>query len=490
MNLETQESISFGSFRLYPAARRLEREGRPLPLGSRALDILIVLVEHAGEVVDQRELLSRVWRGLYVCPGNLRVHVTALRKVLSDSAGQGRYIANVTGQGYCFVAPIRRPHDPEAVRDVVHPAFASTTTDKWALPPPLERMLGRESAVRSVAAGLERSRFVTIVGPGGIGKTTVAVATAHLLRPELAGAVCFVDLDSVTHPDNVVARVAAALGLEMQTATAQLIEFLRNTRMLLVLDNCEHVIDAVSSLAERIFSQAPGVHILATSREALRIEGEHTYLLAPLETPGHDPDLRAEIALGFPAVQLFMERAASSGYREALSDAEAGIVADICRRMDGIALAIELAASQVGTHGIPGTWNLVRRRLAMDWQGRRTAPPRHRTLRALLDWSYQLLADAEKLALSKLSTLIGEFSVEAAANVTPLETLDALVAKSLLSVQPGQDGSVRYRLLETTRSYVSGLHGASFTVAPSARLPVVRRGAHPRNRLPAQAAAG
>jgi predicted ATPase/DNA-binding winged helix-turn-helix (wHTH) protein len=450
-------SICFGPFQLVPSARLLQKDGKPVALGNRALDILIVLVEHAGEVVDQRELLSRVWRGLVVSPGNLRVHMSALRKALNDFGPGARYIANVTGQGYCFVAPIGQ-------RDVCAPADLAVVTPlgsgNFELPPALERMVGRDGAVRAVAADLMRARFVTIVGPGGMGKTTVAIAAAHTLMAGFAGAVCFVDLGAVADPNRVVGTVAAALGLGTQISSVQLIEHIRVERMLLVFDNCEHVIDAAASLAERIFNEASGVHILATSREALRVEGESIYLLAPLDSPSPGPGLKAEVALGYPAVQLFIQRAAASGCRSKLKDKEAQIVADICCKLDGIALAIELAASQVGTHGILGTWNLLQRRAGLHWQGRRTAPPRQQTLWALLEWSYRLLTAAEQLALCRLSALNGAFTVEVAADLVTIDTLDALVAQSLLSVLTGDDGLARYRVLETTRTYVLAFSSA------------------------------
>lgn len=452
------ECISFGPFRLFPTARVLEKDGQPLALGNRALDLLTVLVEHAGEVVAQRELLSRVWRGLIVCPANLRVHMNALRKALGDSAKQARYVANVTGQGYCFVAPVQRRDDP--AQAIVAPVSAASRMTE--LPPVLKRILGRDNAVSAVAAELIGRRFVTVVGPGGIGKTTVAIAAAHSLRAQFDGAVCFVDLGRVTDSRSVLPAVASALGLELPCEDelrqhAILMGRLRVSRMLLVLDNCEHVINTAAVLAERIFNETSGVHILATSRETLRVEGEGAYRLPPLSSPPLTPDLKAETALSFPAVQLFMERAAASGHRLPLTDAEAHYAADICSRLDGIALAIEHAASQVGTHGIVGTWSLLQRRLLLDWPGRRTAPPRHRTLRSLLDWSYRLLTDAEQSALRRLSMLVGSFTVDAAAEFAAGQMLDVLVEKSLLSVLMDDDGSVRYRVPETTRTYLSSL---------------------------------
>jgi predicted ATPase len=297
-----------------------------------------------------------------------------------------------------------------------------------------------------------------------MGKTTVAIAVAHSMLHEFSGAVCFVDVGAVADAKLVAATIAASLGLSVQTADAvpTLLEYLRTLRLLLVVDNCEHVIDIAATLLETIFKEAPDVHILATSREALRVEGEHAYWLPALESPSPQSSMQAAHVLAFPAVQLFMERAAASGHRLALNDEDAPIVAGICGRLEGIALAIELAAGRAGSHGIAATADLLNKNLGLDWHGRRTALPRHQTLRALLDWSYGLLTDVEQLALRRLSVFVGPFTIEAASAVghdgaadeaLMLNVLDALVAKSLVSVLADNDRSERYRLPETTRIY-------------------------------------
>ena len=454
-------SISFGPFRLFPAARTFEKDGVRLALGNRAFDILTVLVERAGEVVSHRELIERAWRGLVVDPSNVRVHITGLRRALGDREGKERYIANVTGQGYCFVAPVRR----ETTRGpMLVPGYpCGTARQRLVLPPVLQRMIGRDEIVRAIGPDLIADRFVTIVGPGGIGKTTVAVSVAHSMLEEFADAVCFVDIAAVTDPQLVPATIASTLGLTVQTedVVPALMLCARTLRILLVLDNCEHVIDASATLAERVFREAPGVHILVTSREALRVEGEHAYWLPPLESPPPDCATNAAEALKFPAVKLFMERAAASGSRLEMSDADAATVAAICGRLDGNPLAIEIAASRVSRHGIAGTEKLLNSHLSLHWQGRRTAVPRHQTLRALLDWSYDFLAESERQALRRLAIFIGPFSLEAAQaiaceNSLPeadvIDSLESLVAKSLVSVITS-GGLTRYRLLETTRIY-------------------------------------
>jgi predicted ATPase/DNA-binding winged helix-turn-helix (wHTH) protein len=453
---------SFGPFRLAPAKREIERDGVPLALGDRALDILIALVERAGEIVSHRDLIARVWRDLVVSPGNLRVHMSALRKALGDGEGGARYIENVSGQGYCFVAQVTR--EDAAAAPARSAEFPDAVRKRLVLPPKLARMVGREQVVRAIGADLIAERFITIISPGGMGKTTVAIAVAHDMLQEFSAAVCFVDIGAVADAQLVAATIAASLGLSVQTSDAvpTLLEYLRTLRILLVFDNCEHVIDAIATLAETIFKEAAGVHILATSREALRVEGEHVYWLPPLASPSPQSSMKAADVLAFSAVQLFMERAAAAGDRVELNDENAPIVAGICGRLEGLALAIELAAGRAGSHGIAATADLLNKNLALDWHGRRTALPRHQTLRALLDWSYGFLPDAEQLALRRLSVLVGAFTVEAVAAVVQggstddagtLNTLDALVAKSLVSAQAGDDGSARYRLLETTRIY-------------------------------------
>ena len=453
---------SFGPFRLSPARREFERDGVPLALGDRALDILIALVERRGEIVSHRDLIAHVWRDLVVSPGNLRVHMSALRKALGDGVGGARYIENVTGQGYCFVAQLTR--EPAAASLARSVEFPDADHKRLTLPPKLARMVGREQAVRSIGADLVAERFITIIGPGGTGKTTVAIAVAHAVLEQFSGAVCFVDMGAVADEKLVAATIAASLGLSVQTADAAptLLEYLRTLRILLVFDNCEHVIDAIASLAETIFKEACGVHILATSREALRAEGEHACWLPTLASPSPQSSMKAADVREFPAVQLFMERAAAGGGRFELNDENAPLVASICGRLEGLALAIELAAGRAGSYGIAATADLLNRNLGLDWHGRRTALPRHQTLRALLDWSYGFLPDSEQLALRRLSVLVGAFTVEAAAAVThggqaseavALGALDALVAKSLVTAQAGDDGSARYRLLETTRIY-------------------------------------
>jgi predicted ATPase len=326
-------------------------------------------------------------------------------------------------------------------------------------------MIGRDDIIRTLSARLMMARFVNIVGPGGIGKTTVAISVAHMLLDGFNGAIFFVDLAALTDPQLVPTAVASALGLMVQThdPLAGLLAFIGDRKILLVLDNCEHVIGVAAALAERVVSDAPQAHILATSREALRVEGEHVHLLYSLDCPPEDAGLTATEALRYPAAQLFMERAGASGYRAALSDIDAPIVARICRRLDGVALAIELAASRAGSLGIRGTAELLDNRFSLLWRGRRTALPRHQTLNAMLDWSYKQLSEREKAFLCRLSVFVGDFTLQAAGSVgseteaDKADVIDAvagLVTKSLISTTVVNE-STYYRLLDTTRAYAA-----------------------------------
>lgn len=459
-------SVAFGPFRLHADKRLLEKDGAPITIGSRALDLLIALVEHAGDVVSKQELMARVWPRTTVDEGSLRVHVAMLRKALGDGRDGARYVTNVSGRGYCLVAPITavvESRTANATPAALPSGPLAPPTPPPGLPRPLGRMVGREATLAEVSAMLATHRFITLHGPGGIGKTTVAVAVAHAELTRFAGAVAFVDLGALDDPALVPSAVAAALGVAVQSSDPlpTLLNFLRSRRMLLVLDNCEHVIDSIARLAESVFREASEVGLLATSREALRVEGEHVYELAALETPPQQQALGVSTIRSFAAVNLFLERAAASGHQLTLNDADAALVADICRKLDGNALAIELAAGRVGMHGLPALAELLDGTLRLRWQGRRTALPRHQTLNATLDWSHNLIPQTERTVLRRLSILIGAFTLPAAEAVATDQALDAsaivegleqLVAKSLVQADTVQTPT-RYRLLDTMRTY-------------------------------------
>src|SRR6201987_6490793 len=452
------DQLSFGPFSLLTAERLLKKADESIPLGGRALDTLIALVERTGEIVTHRELISTVWPGVTVEDANLRAHIAALRKALGDGRDGARYVSNVAGRGYCFVAPVTRSSARQPV-----PITGITPTERGKrLPPRLTRMVGRDDTVRSLAQQLQMWRFVSVVGPGGVGKTTVAISVAHSLIDGFHDAAVFIDLAALSDPQLVPTAVASALGLTVQTQdpVVSLLAFIGDSKILLVLDSCEHVIGVAAALAERVVSDAPQTHILATSREALRVEGEHVHLLYSLDCTPENAGLTAAEALRYPAAQLFMERAAASGYGAELSDIDAPIVARGCRRLDGIALAIEPAAGRVGSLGIRRTAELLDNRFSLLWQGRRTALPRHQTLNAMLDWSYNLLSPDEKAVLGRLSVFAGDLTLAAACSVAADAEIDqassakaitGLLAKSLISKTESR-GLTYYRLLDITRT--------------------------------------
>jgi predicted ATPase len=309
------------------------------------------------------------------------------------------------------------------------------------------------------------ARFVTIVGPGGIGKTALALAVAHELINEFGhDLICFIDLGLLVEDADVVGAVASALGCVVQGPDPEpyVLAFLKDRRFLIVLDNCEHLVGIVTTFAERLIRKTPTLYLLATSREALRAQGENIYHLTPLRLPSEET-VSAEDALQTPAIQLFMEKAAASGHRAELSDIDALIVSDICRQLDGIALAIELVASHVGTYGIRGTADLLKSGAELSLRGRRSASPRHHTLYSMLDWSFSLLSKEEKSVLIRLSAFAGHFSLDAAMAIASqhpddglkvARTISALIEKSLISVSR-DFGAAAYRLLDTTRSYAT-----------------------------------
>jgi predicted ATPase/DNA-binding winged helix-turn-helix (wHTH) protein len=463
--------ISFGPFSLVPSERLLTRQGVAVPLGARTLDTLIALVSLPNKVVSKRDLMAQVWPDVTVEEGSLRFHIAELRKSLGDGKGGARYITTLAGRGYCFVAPISRSSRPQDERTARPAGFPRVN-----LPNRLPRMVGRTDGVLELSAQLLAWRFVTIIGPGGVGKTTVAIAVAHDLLEAFAEAVMFVDLGALSEPDLVTTSLSLMLGLPVQSddPTPSLVAYLRDKRMLLILDNCEHVIEAVAAVATSIFLAAPQVHILATSREALRVEGEQIYKLAPLAFPPDDPELTAAVAVTYPATQLFLERAAASGARFELSDSNVAIVAGICQKLDGVALAIELAAGRVEAYGLEQTAALLDQRLSLLWQGQRTAPPRQKTLHATLDWSYGLLSEVERVVLRRLAVFVGYFTIEAALDVvTDAEVdrgllfgaMDSLVAKSMVAPRP-VGATMRYRLLGITRAYLleTGVDDAALAI--------------------------
>src|SRR6266550_4729114 len=448
--------LRFGPFELSIGERVLRRDGQVLPLGDRALDILTYLSDRPGEVIAKQELIDHVWSDVTVEEGSLRVHVAAIRKALGDGQFGNRYIANIKGRGYSFVG-------------TVIPLTGNTESrnDKFChqgrLPVRPITMIGRETVVSEVSDKLREERFVTLLGPGGIGKTTVALAVGRAVAEEFGGKVHFVDLESLTDPRHVAGAVATSLGLALKSKDPglELVDLVRSQKLLIILDSCEHVIEPVALVAEQLYQETEQIHLLTTSRELLKVEGEHCCRVLPLDVPPDGSAQTANTVLRYPAVQLFVRRVAARAGGVVLTDEEAPFVAEMCRKLDGIPLAIELAAGQVAILGIKNTVARLVSRLELLRLSHRTAVPRHRTLKATLDWSYDLLSDAERIVFRRIAPFVGHFTLESVRYVAgeqssvDAEIFDAiagLVEKSLIATRI-DEAQAQYRLLDTTRAY-------------------------------------
>jgi predicted ATPase/DNA-binding winged helix-turn-helix (wHTH) protein len=457
------EVLAFGRFRLDPVQHVLYEGEQAVRLGSRALEILIVLAQRNGQVVSKNDLIGRVWPKSIVQESTLRVHIAALRKVLGDGEHGTRYVENFSGLGYRFVAHVLRLQESFAPMGSSASQTPASQRDS-NLPVALNQLIGRTQVVSMLSDDLPRRRLLTIVGPGGIGKTVVASAVAEKLAASYEQGVCFVDLADVKDPHLLASAVANRLELtsQPQEALRRIVNFLRTRSTLLILDNCEHVVEAAAGVAEKILQGAPGVHLLATSREPLRAQSEYVHRLAPLGVPARSAVLTRAEALAFPAVELLIERASANMGAFELPDEDLPVVAEICRRLDGNPLAIELAAARLEHFGVRGLAGRVEEWLRLLTLGRRTALPRHRSLRATLDWSYALLSSAERIVLSRLAGLPGHFDMEAASDVTEdaqiggttivFDTLTSLVSKSLV-LREATGERIMYRMPELMRTY-------------------------------------
>ncbi len=440
--------IEFGRFRIDRQRREFFEEGRRIDLGDRAFDTLLVLLDGGGAVLSKDELLRRIWPDRVVEENNLEIQISALRKVL----GADRHlIRTVHGRGYQFTGVIR---DPSA-----SPRLTASTN----LPVEVSELIGRAPAVQAVTELATAHRLVTLTGSGGVGKTRLGLEVARRILERFSDGVWLAELAPLTDGSLVAVTVAAALGLPLGSATVtpeRVAAAVADRQLLLVLDNCEHVIDAAAHMAAALLSTGPRTVVLATSREPLGTAGEHIYRVPSLEVPAED-NLDADDVLRHGAVQLFSTRAAAVE-AVAMSDRRhAATVAAICRRLDGIPLAIELAAARVAALGVEGISARLDDRFRLLTTGKRTALARHQTLRATLDWSHELLSEPERIVLRRLGVFAGSFSVEAACAIVASAELPeaaaadgvaSLVSRSLI-VAHVAGGAPRYRLLETTRAY-------------------------------------
>jgi len=447
-----------------------------VPIRGRAFDLLLALVERRDRVVSKDELMKLVWPGRVVEEGNLTVHVAGLRKLLGSGI-----IATLSGRGYRFVAPVTEipaedgwqpPSAPSllplAQVEIPDPVGAGP----WPpdLPRPLTKLIGRDDDLDHVEACLREARLVTVVGAGGVGKTRLALAAADRIRRSRADGAWFADLGPVEESRLVAATIASALGVDVGGGDALrvVVAALAARRGLLVLDGCEHLLRAAADTTEAILRSCPGIVILATSREPLRAEGERLHRLQPLGAATPDVAITAERLAEYPASELFVERSrAALGVFEP-SDADAGEIVRICRWLDGIPLAIELAAPTLQAMTLVELRERLERHFELLTAGRRTALARQQTLRATIGWSLDLLEPLERALLLRLSVFTGTWTAGSAASVAGCAAgedavcglIASLVDKSL--VQADLAGvQARYRLLDSTRYYAAERLSAS-----------------------------
>src|ERR1700720_20960 len=457
---ETPTAIEFGRFSVLPHRREVLAEGRPLELGGRAFDVLMALIEASGAVVSKNKLMERVWPDRIVEEHNLQAQISALRRAF---AADRDLIRTIAGRGYQFTGEIRTistdlPVQPVPTAAVLISRSAGIPTN---LPEPVSELIGRDVELNEILDLSASHRLVTLSGAGGIGKTRLGFEVARHVLPRFADGVWAIELAPLSDPELVPVTVATALGLELTSGTASPLSVanaLRSKQLTLVLDNCEHVVVAAARMAETLLRAPRAIGVIATSREPLRAEGEQIYPVQPLAVPTED-SANGEDPLRYGAVRLFVDRTRAAAPHFSPDAGVLAAIAGICRRLDGIPLAIELAAARAAALGIEGLVARLDDRFHLLTGGRRTALPRHQTLRATLDWSYELLTEPERVVLRRLAIFAGGFTLQAASAVTADDEIAApdvvdcvvsLMAKSLVGVEAG-GGEERFRLLKASR---------------------------------------
>lgn len=442
-----------GPFRLDVDAKVLTRAGITTRLGARAVAVLVALVERPNEYVPKAHLIEAAWPGLIVEEANLNVQVSAIRRSLAEAPGGERWIETLARRGYRFAGPVSRLPNLRA---------RATSRAHTNLPEALTSFIGRERELVEIKRLLPGIRLLTITGTGGIGKTRLAQQVAAEVADAFRDGAWFVDLAPLNDPaqvDSAAAQVLGVGGAPGRPLRDALVECLRDREVLLVLDNCEHLLDATAQLVGYILHRAAETTIVATSREALQVDGEQAFPLSPLTLP--DPGSSADAIAASEAAQLFMDRARRQQPHFALTPAQAPTLAELCNHLDGIPLALELAAARVPSLTIAQINDRLNDRFRLLTGGARTSLRRNQTLRGTLDWSHGLLSEAECVAWRRLAVFPGAFTLEAAACVASggaidgsmvVDLLARLVSRSLV-VAVIHDAGARYRLLETTRAY-------------------------------------
>ncbi|ACC74783.1 winged helix-turn-helix domain-containing protein [Paraburkholderia phymatum] len=447
--------IRIGPLDIDLACREARVDGKPVRIGNRAFDMLELLIEAQGGLVSKEAILERIWPESVVGDNNLQVHMSALRKLLGDSRD---LIKTIPGRGYRLVrgAAIVRHADTAASY------VERQTAAPHNLPACNSALIGRAEAIAHVSDALGKARHVTLIGSGGIGKTRVATEVGRRLLDDAPGGVYFVPLSAASDMCGVLAMLASVIGVHPDGCAStreRIVEAIGGRRMLIVLDSCEHVVDAAAQLAHHLLDACAQLRVLSTSREPLRIPSETLYWVPALDVPEPNDDVLQ--VLRSSAVSLFLTRARAIDARFAADEASIQVTGMVCRRLDGIPLAIELAAARAALLGIDTLAAHLDDRFGMLTGGTRTALPRHQTLKATLDWSHALLDEAERKTLRRVGLFADRFPLEAAIAVAAdrvtreldvVAAMASLVEKSLV-VASTEPGHAAFRLLETTRMY-------------------------------------
>jgi len=455
--VQNPSSFRLGRCEVHPLERRLLVDGVPAQVGARAFDLLLALIEKRGQVLTKSQLLDEVWPGLVVEENNLAVHVSALRKLLGPDA-----IATVPGRGYRLAVAVSSGAGSAAL-SAPNDSAAST---KPAAPIQFE-LVGRDEDLKTLAAQIGVVALLSIVGSGGVGKTSLARAALTRHNAHWRDGVHWIELAPLHDAAQIAIRIAQSLEVELGStghARAGLLATLSQRQALIVLDNCEQLLGPVAALVSDALARAPGIRWLITSQEPLRLAQETVYRLQTLAVPAAGTPLEA--AANFSAVALLAERARAANRRFVLTQANIDAAIEVCRQLDGLPLAIEMAAARVATLGLQGVRERIGQRLRV-LTGSRGAPARQQTLRAALDWSHALLSDPEQRVFRRLAPFVGGFTAEMAQQVgsdadapvsgegldawAALDCLSSLVDKSL--VQAGAGDRPRYYLLESAREY-------------------------------------
>lgn len=482
MGSKEKTRVTFGEFELDEGRRLLLKRGEIVNLNPKAFELLLVFLKNHGKLLTKEELLDKVWEGQFVEENNLTVHISALRKIFGEKKGEHQFIVTIPGKGYKFVADIRTAAD-----EIVTLKFASTPPIKYAIVPAAspqeseadESFIGRNQETKEIKSLLRQRNInlVTLTGAGGTGKTRLAQVVSKELKSDFPDGVFFVELASTTDAEFVISVIAQTLDVT-ESAGKSLVEtvtnFLIGRRILLVLDNFEHLLSA-ASLIKELLSKAFLVKVLVTSRAPLRLNIEREFKVLPLEFPVADSAISIDKITEFSAIKLFCKRAQSVKPTFLLSNENFPVVTEICRRLDGLPLAIELAAARVKLFSPQAILDRLENSLKLLTSGAKDSPARQRTMRDAIQWSYDLLEDDEKLLFRRLAIFAGGFTVEAAEAVgsgqwakgnknqnptadcrpptSVLDVLDLLIDSNLLVSKEQADGNVRLRMLEVVREF-------------------------------------